>query len=127
MSLLRKSLLTALLAMLPLGAALADDQQGAAAARPHPAKPAFPQLDLADRKSHGQRAIDLLGARLPEVAAWHRKSPDEFRALLLSDHRLKIDRKGRLFVEDELEAPLPAEFQAAVAALERLQPRRTRN
>jgi PKD repeat protein len=108
MSMLRKTLLTALLALLPFGAALAADPPGAAAARPHPAKPAFPQIELADRKSHGQRAIDLLGSRLHEVAAWYGKSPDEFRAMLLGDHRLKIDKKGRLFVEDELEAPLPA-------------------
>ena len=33
---------------------------------------------------------------------------DEFRSLLLNDRRLRIDRRGRLFVEDELEAPLPA-------------------
>ena len=77
MSLLRKTLFTALLAMLPLGSALAVDPPGAATAKPHPAKPAFPQLDLADRKSQGQRAIDLLGGRLPEVAAWYGKSPDE--------------------------------------------------
>jgi PKD repeat protein len=79
----------------------------AAASRPHPAKPPFPQINLAERKSQGQRAIDLLGARLPEVAAWYGKSADEFRALLLKDRRLKIDQRGRLFVEEELVAPLP--------------------
>jgi PKD repeat protein len=81
---------------------------GSAASRPHPAKRPFPQLELADRKSSGQRAIDLLGKRLDEVAAWHGKSPDEFRSMLLRDRRLKLDQRGRLFVEDELEAPLPA-------------------
>ena len=73
------------------------------------AKPPFPQVTLPERKSHGQRAIDLLGARLPEVAAWYGKSPDEFRQLLLTDRRLKIDQRGRLFVEDELDEPLPVE------------------
>lgn len=88
----------------------------AAAAKPHPAKPPFPQLNLAERKSHGQRAIDLLGARLPEVAAWYGKSADEFRALLLNDRRLKLDQRGRMFVEDELDAPLPATPSPAAAS-----------
>jgi PKD repeat protein len=83
----------------------------AAAARPHPAKPPFPQLSLPQRRAQGQRAIDLLGSRLPEVAAWYGKSPEEFRSLLLRDQRLKIDQRGRLFVEDELEAPPPPESE----------------
>ena len=81
---------------------------GAAAGKPHPAKPPFPQVNLPERKSQGQRAIDLLADRLPEVAAWYGKSPEEFSTLLLRDQRLKIDKRGRLFVEEELDAPLPA-------------------
>jgi PKD repeat protein len=42
------------------------------------------------------------------VAAWYGKSPDEFRSMLLRDRRLKIDQRGRLFVEEELDTPLPA-------------------
>ena len=70
------------------------------------AKQVFPRIELAERKSQGQRAIDLLGDRLPEVAAHYRKSPDELRAMLINDRTLKVDGRGRLFVEDELEAPL---------------------
>jgi len=91
----------------PLAAQTPASAASAAAARPHPAKPPFPQISLPERRSQGQRAIDLLGDRLPEVAAWYGKSPEEFRSLLLRDHRLKIDQRGRLFVEDELDAPLP--------------------
>ncbi len=80
----------------------------AAAQQHHPAKAVFPAVALPEAKARGQRAIDLLGARLPEIAAWYGKSPEEFRALLTKDHRLRIDRGGRLFVEDELEAPLAA-------------------
>jgi PKD repeat protein len=98
--------------LLSVGSLLATAQTvapaSAAASRPHPAKRPFPQLELADRKSSGQRAIDLLGNRLKDVAEWHGKSPDEFRSMLLRDHRLKLDQRGRLFVEDELDAPLPA-------------------
>jgi len=75
---------------------------------PHAAKPPFPQLNLPDRASGGQRAIDLLGARLPEVAAWYGKSADEFKAMLLKDRTLRLDRRGRLFVVEELDQPLPA-------------------
>ena len=101
----------ALLCLLTLSSAFAADPtpaSAAATARPHPAKRPFPRIELPDRKSNGQRAIDLLGQRLPEVAQWHGKSAEELTAMLLNDRRLKVDQRGRLFVEDELEGPLPA-------------------
>jgi len=104
----RFALAAALIAASSLGSALAADPPNPAVARPHPARPAFPLLNLPDAVSKGQRAVDLLGDRLPEVAAWYRKSPDEFRAMLQNDLRLRIDRRGRLYVEDELDAPLAA-------------------
>ena len=79
-----------------------------AAAVPHRAKPAFPQLSLPDRAAHGQRALDLLGTRLPEVAAHYGKSPDEFKALMLHDRTHRIDQRGRVFIVEELDKPLPA-------------------
>ena len=75
---------------------------------PHRAKAAFPVLTLPDRAAAGQRAIDLLKDRLPEVAAFYGKSEDEFKAMLLNDGRMRIDQRGRLFAIDELETPLPA-------------------
>lgn len=85
-----------------------------------PAKPAFPNLELKQAKSDGLRAIQLLGDRLPEVAAWYGRTPDQFRALLLQDRRLKLDRRGRLFVEELLDQPLPADTapQTADAVLD---------
>ncbi len=79
----------------------------------HVQKGPFPVITLPDRQSQGQRAIDLLGDRLPEVAAWYRKSPDEFRALLLNDRRMRLDQRGRLFSVDDLDAPLAATTAAA--------------
>ena len=115
--LIARKLLIALLALAPAFAAVANDRAGAdAARRPHPAKRAFPQIELPDAKSEGQRAIDLLGARLPEVAQWHGKSADELRALLINDSRLKVDKRGRVFVEDRLDAPLPAAPALAAAS-----------
>lgn len=109
-------LAAALLPVLALAQAGASSAQGSGAAasapanapglRPHPAKRAFPQLNLSERRSQGQRAIDRLGDRLPEVADWYGKSADELRSLLLRDRRLKIDQRGRLLVEEELDAPL---------------------
>jgi hypothetical protein len=81
-----------------------------------PAKPAFPQLNLPERKSQGARAIELLGDRLPEVARWYGKSPEEFRSMMLRDRRLRLDQRGRLFVEDELEVPLPASTPSSAAS-----------
>lgn len=78
------------------------------ARRIHPARPDFPQITLSDRQSQGQRAVNLLGPRLREVAAWYGRSEDEFRQMLLKDRHLRIDQRGRLFVEDEFEVPLVA-------------------
>jgi hypothetical protein len=58
---------------------------------PHRAKGGFPVLTLPDRAAAGQRAIDLLKDRLPEVAAFYGKSEDEFKAMLLNDGRMRID------------------------------------
>ncbi len=81
----------------------------------HIEKSAFPHLNLSDRHSSGQRAVDLLGDRLPEIASWYRKSPDEFRSMMLNDRRMRLDQRGKLFAVDELEAPLPAPQSPAKA------------
>ncbi len=85
-----------------------------AASVPLSNKPPYPHLALPDRQAGGQRAIDLLGSRLPEVASWYGKSPGEFKALLLKDRRMRIDQRGRVFVIEELDQPLPA-TQASAA------------
>ena len=98
--------------------ALAADPPNPAALRVHGAKAAFPELVLIDPKSGGARAVELLGTALPEVAAYYGKSADEFKALLLNDRNLRIDRNGRLFVEDQLEGPLPAATAAEQSVLD---------
>lgn len=104
---LRSPLLSLCLALLSASAltSAAHAQPAAAAVR---VKPAFPSIALPEARSQGQRAVDLLGSRLPEVAAWYGKSPDEFRALLINDRTLKLDARARVFVEDEIRTPLPA-------------------
>jgi PKD repeat protein len=107
--------LAALLLALGLGgAALAAGPNNAAV--PHANKPPFPQITLPDRQSAGQRAIELLGNRLPEVAAWYGKSADEFKAMLLKDRRMRLDQRGRVFIVDELDAPLPATPASAASS-----------
>lgn len=101
--LFRKSLLCSVTLLGTLALATQAAQADEAVARPA----AFPTLSLADAQSSGQRAIDLLGARLPEVAAWYRKSPEALKQQLLEDATVRIDRRGRMFVVEELKQPLP--------------------
>lgn len=89
------------------GAGLASAAGPATPGVPHAAKPAFPSITLPERGARGQRAVDLLGGRLPEVAAFYGKSPDEFKAQLLKDRTWRLDQRGRVFIVDELEQPLP--------------------
>jgi len=87
------------------------------AAPPAGVKPPFPQLRLPDVGRDGvagQRAIEVLGARLPEVAAWYGKSPEEFVAQLRADKRMRLDARGRVFFVEELDQPLPASTPTTV-------------
>lgn len=69
-------------------------------------RPAFPMISMGARQSAGQAAIDRLGAKLPDVASWYGKSATELRNQLLSDHDVRMDAKGRMFVVEEMPAPL---------------------
>ena len=106
------SLVAVAAAALATPVAHAADPANPAARRAHPPKPAFPQVTLPVQRAQGLQAIQLLGNRLPEVAAWYGKSADEFQMLLLMDRMLRIDGRGRLFVEEELHAPLAASSPA---------------
>lgn len=97
-----------------IAAALAAITLPALAQPAPPAKPPFPRVELPQAKADGLRAIQLLGDRLPEVAAWYGRTPDQFRMLLLRDRRLKLDRQARLFVEEELDQPLGTETADAL-------------
>ena len=99
------TLLGALLIMAIWTGPTVQSQAADQARRPETVRPAFPDIDLPEKEASGQRAVDLLGARLPAVAAWYGKSPDEFRRRLLSDKTQRINRKGRLFVVEELHKP----------------------
>ncbi len=48
-------------------------------------------------KVRGEAAIAALGARLPEVAAFYRKSPQQLRSILRADETLWVDPAGALF------------------------------
>jgi PKD repeat protein len=69
-------------------------------------RPAFPQITHFERQSSGQAAVNKLGARLQDVASWYGKSAEGLRRELLSDRRLRIDGNGRMFVVEEMEAPV---------------------
>ncbi|GCL64054.1 PKD domain-containing protein [Pseudaquabacterium pictum] len=94
----------------------ATSRLGTEARVPHRDKGAFPQLMLREREARGQRAVDQLGARLPELAAWYGKSADEFRAHLLNDRSWRLDQRGRVFIVEEMDRPLPATAPTAAAS-----------
>lgn len=81
------------------------------------ARPAFPQLNFAERQLAGQAAVDRLGTRLAEVAGWYGKSAEGLRRELLSDRLLRLDSRGRMFVVEEMKAPLQASAAEAQLAL----------
>ena len=81
-----------------------------------PQKAAFPSIELPE-KARGQRAIDLLGGRLPEVAAWYGKSPAELASILRRDRNAWVDRQGRMFYQEDLDAPLQADAPVGAASL----------
>jgi PKD repeat protein len=82
-----------------VGAALAQSDV------PHREKPEFPRIELPER-ARGERAVQLLGTRLPEVAAYYGMPAAEFARILREDRRALLDRSGRFLFEDELDAPL---------------------
>ena len=94
-SLLAASLATA---VLTLGLAPAADAQPRA-------KPPFPQIELPEH-ANGQRAIELLGSRLPEVAAWYGKTPAELTSIFRRDRTAWVDRKGMIYHVEQF--PVPA-------------------
>jgi len=63
-------------------------------------KTEFPALRLNKHES-GEAAVRALGDRLPEVARWYNKSPEEFAANLRRDAHARIDREGRLYYVDQ--------------------------
>ncbi|MCL9783476.1 PKD domain-containing protein [Vibrio sp. S4M6] len=63
-------------------------------------KPPFPNVNLPEQ-SRGQSAIERLGDKLPEVAAWYGKSSEEFSTLLRKDDTMWIDKKGRVLFIDK--------------------------
>ena len=60
------------------------------------AEPGFPAGIKLPDKARGEAAIAALGARLPEVAAFDAKSPQQLRAILRADDSLRVDPAGRL-------------------------------
>jgi hypothetical protein len=79
----------------------------ATAATSNTGRPAFPSdISIAEHGARGQRAVDLLGARLSDVAAWYGKTPTQFRDVLRRDGSYRLDTKGRVFVEEN-SVPVP--------------------
>ncbi|MCP4269917.1 MAG: hypothetical protein GY777_30815, partial [Candidatus Brocadiaceae bacterium] len=60
----------------------------------------FPKISLLER-ARGERAIQVLADKLPEVAAFYGSTPEGFCKMLRRDHTSRIDIDGRLLFVDE--------------------------
>jgi autotransporter-associated beta strand protein len=65
-------------------------------------EPGFPAGIKLPDKARGEAAIAALGARLPEVASFYGKSPQQLREVFRADHSLWVDPTGQLFYACEL-------------------------
>lgn len=66
-------------------------------------EPGFPAGIRVPDKVRGEAAIAALGKRLPEVAAYYGKSPQQLREIFRADRSLRVDPAGRLLFACELE------------------------
>ncbi len=62
--------------------------------------PAFPVVFL-PAIAQGERAIEVLGEKLSEVAAWYGSTPEEFSTMLREDQTAMISKGGHLFYVDK--------------------------
>lgn len=69
----------------------------------NPHEPGFPTAIRLAAKARGEAAIAALGTRLPEIAAFHGKSPQQLCKLFREDHSLWVDPGGQLFYACELQ------------------------
>ena len=113
----RTRLLTLLAAFgIALAAPSALAQPAAVALRE---KPQFPGITLPER-ARGEQAIARLGSRLPEFAAWYGMSVPQFTNLMRFDRTAWLDRRGRVFFEEEVQ--LPPQAPTAPEATDPLSP-----
>lgn len=81
----------------------------------------FPAFKF-DGPSQREEALSRLADRLPEVAAWYGKSPDELKGLFARDKSLWMDESARLFYQDAAPEPGTTPSGAADVALGTLYP-----
>jgi hypothetical protein len=79
------------------------------------ARTALPQLSLERSGLSGEAAINALGDALPALASAYGMSAQTLSNALRSDGRLHLDAQGRLYVVDQLDAPLQASDVAEAA------------
>ncbi len=78
-------------------------------------KSAFPVVSL-PVNAQGERAIEALGDKLPEVAAWYGSTPEQFSTMLREDHTAWIDTDGHLFFVEEFPEHTAEEETHSVSA-----------
>ena len=79
-------------------------------------KPEFPRVSLPE-KAQGQKAIRLLGDKLPDIAAQYNMTTSQFARTLREDHSAWIDTKGHLFYIDNKVASTSDESPTVAATV----------
>ncbi len=102
-----QKVLSAWLAAIGLAVASTVAVAQSSAAAP-PVKAAFPAVELPER-AQGEAAISRLAARLPDVAAWYGMSVPQFARMIRNDRTAWLDRRGRVFFQEDVELPLQSE------------------
>ncbi|QSA96099.1 PKD domain-containing protein [Methylococcus sp. EFPC2] len=69
-------------------------------------RPVFPLLKF-HGKARGSEALQRLGNKLPDVAAWYRMTPERLAEILDKDRNAWLDETGHLLFIDEFTAPPP--------------------
>ncbi|MCP4000345.1 MAG: cell surface protein, partial [Gammaproteobacteria bacterium] len=71
-------------------------------------KSKFPAISIPEI-ARGERAIEVLADKLPEVAAWYGMAPEQFSVMMREDHTACIDKNGKLFFIEEKPEPIVEE------------------
>lgn len=83
---------------------------------PVPLEPGFPNGIRLLGDMQGEAAIEALGDRLPELADFYDKTPEELERELRTDPSLKVNRSGQLFYACDMHCAHGHQAQAAESA-----------
>ena len=87
-----------------------------------PVEPGFPAGMRLAAEARGEAAIAALGNRLPEIAAFYGKSPQQLRKSFQTDDSLWVNPEGRLFYACDLQCADCGHAETAEVAAKSIAP-----